>query len=274
MAICRGCGKDIRDDIWVCGHCGELVGRGDGAASGSGTVATSADPGLLTAGATADAPSVSPPSPSSGDHGATNGYGATNNQGTPSPQPLPGSLPTASSGDSTKRTAILVGICGLLAVIAIVAVWFFALRGDGGFSAYVGEWELAMQGRSTGLTLSIGNNGGAPRLTMSVSGTTTSQPAVQSAGPFKMTLVDGTLVTKLEAADGASEEQKAAADAARAALGAVVDDFKMVFSPGATDDTLSLTMEGEVQGSSVFTGDVSAQALILTRTHASTSQVP
>ena len=34
MATCAGCGKEIRDDDWTCGHCGAPV-TGVGAAAGN-----------------------------------------------------------------------------------------------------------------------------------------------------------------------------------------------------------------------------------------------
>jgi len=291
MAICRGCGKDIRDDIWVCGHCGELVGRNNAAASNGtdpgpstgpgylsgGAAGSSAGSGYLSAGVSGDAPpTYSPPQPVDG-YSATNGYGASDGYCAPPTQPLPAPPPASSGGSSGKglgsRTVMLIGVVGVIAVVAIVGVWFFLLRGGGGdFSAYVGQWELTVPGSTTALALTIQDNDGEPQLLMGSTSTATSQTAVQTAGPYKMQTDGATLVTTLEAADNASEEQKVAADAARAALGAVVDDFEMVFAPGSTADTLSLTVEGDIQGSSVFTGDVSSQALTLTRVGASASQ--
>jgi hypothetical protein len=88
-----------------------------------------------------------------------------------------------------------------------------------------------------------------------------------------MELDDGNLVSRLEASDSASDEQKMAAEVFREAFGAVVDDFRMVFTPGSSADTLSLTFEGDVKGSPMLGGGLDTQAMVLTRVASDTSQL-
>jgi hypothetical protein len=258
MGLCPGCGKSIRDDIWVCGYCGELV-AGNGAANGAGPcAATAAYSGTASMGAPAGGGSASAGYPDGGP-------------GAPAPAPLPTSS-TSSRTSSGSHAVLLASVLGVIAVVAIVAVWFFVLRGGGGdFSAYVGEWQLTVPGSTAGLSMAIQDGDGNPQMMMGSTATYAGQTAAQAVGPYKMELEDGNLITRLEATKDAGEEQKVAAEAARAALGAVVDDFKMVFAPGGTPDTLSLTMEGDIQGGGLFAGDVSSQALILTRVPGTTS---
>jgi hypothetical protein len=264
MALCPGCGKDIRDDIWVCGHCGELVARGGGATGGGACAGAQTSPVTAAAGA-----------PGAGSYGGEQSGGAYAGDayGAPAPAPLPASSGKAARGGSASRAVLLASVLGLVAVVAIVGVWFFVLRGDGGgdFSAYVGQWQLTTPGSTAALSLTIQDGEGEPQLLMGATGTYAGQTAVQTAGPYKMELQDGNLITKLEASDAASDVQKAAAEAARAALGAVVDDFKMVFAPGGTPDTLSLSMEGDIQGAGFLGADMGSQAVILTRTPGTTS---
>jgi hypothetical protein len=258
MTVCPSCGKDIREDIWVCGYCGELVAQ-------AGTADGGAYPGASVA-------------PTSAYSTAAPSGGFSSDYGPGAPPAVPGTPPPLASGRARKssgsRAVVLASVFGVVAVVAIVAVWFFVLRGGGGgdFSAYLGDWQLTVPGSTTGLSLTIQEGDSAPEMMMGTVGSYAGQTSSQAAGPFKMKLEDGNLVTSLEAADSASEAQKAASEAARAALGAVVDDFKMVFAPGGTPDTLSLTMEGDIQGSGLFGGSINSQAVILTRGSGSTSQ--
>jgi hypothetical protein len=229
---------------------------------GSAYAGDQTSPGMTPAGAPGAGPYAGDPN---GGEYANGGYGA--------PAPLPTSAGKAAHGASGSRAVLFASIFGLVAVVAIVAVWFFVLRGGGGgdFSAYTGEWQLTTPGSTTGLSLTIQDSDGKPQLLMGASGTYAGRAAAQTAGPYKMELKDGNLVTGLEASDDASEEQKAAAEVARAALGAVVDDFKMVFAPGGSPDTLSLTMEGDIQGGGLLSADLGGQATILTRAPGTTS---
>jgi hypothetical protein len=186
--------------------------------------------------------------------------------------PLPSAPSKASRSGS--HAVLLAGVLGVVAVAAIVAVWFFVLRGGGGdFSAYVGQWQLTVPGSTAGLSMSIEDSDGSPELTLGTTGTYAGQsPTAENAGPYKMELDDGSLVSRLEASDNASEEQKMAADVFREAFGAVVDDFRMVFTPGGSADTLSLTFEGDMKGSPLLGGGMSSQAVVLTRVPSGTSQ--
>jgi hypothetical protein len=266
MAICPGCGKDIRDDIWVCGHCGELVARGG---AGGGAQGTSAGAGGAAYGSSAYGGETY----GGGEPYAGGSYAASAQAGYGAPAPLTSAPAEPSRGGS--HAVLLAGVLGIVAVAAIVAVWFFVLRGGGGdFSTYVGQWQLTVPGSTAGLAITITDSDGDPELTMGTTGTYAGQDmASQAAGPYKMELDDGNLVSSLEASDDASEEQKMAADVFREAFGAVVDDFRMVFTPGSSADTLSLTFEGDVQGSPMLGGGMSSQAVILNRVQTGTSQL-
>ncbi len=258
MAICPGCGKEIRDDIWVCGHCGALVAGGAPSSPGGRYGGAGAAAGWsASAGPTADpaagvAPSVAggalayagPPAGGAGLPGGAIGFGE---------QPLPSAAPAAprkAESRGASRSVVIAAIAGFLAVAAIIAVWFFVLRGGGGdISPYVGQWQITVPGTAMAQTLTIADVDGQAELTMAVSqmGQTAGQMPGQIAGPYKMELDGDRLYTTFEPTDDASEEQKAAAEMITSAFGAMVDDFKMVFTRGSSPDVLTLSIEGDLK---------------------------
>jgi|GEM_PF-3348351 len=321
MASCPGCGREIRDDIWVCGYCGELVAgsrreteRPPLQTTGSATVISphspaepspaDAPPGdpvnesrsmptLPGTGAPAAAgvmPSAPPPSegsppdavmptlpPSGGQRPgpaplplgtpavATSGAGALDSVGalesTGTPSLAHGTLP--STAPAKERTGIshavlIAAVLGIAAVVAVVAVWFFVLRGGpgGDLTPFVGDWQLTVPGATVTQTMVIEDADGEGQLLFDVQG--------QRAGPYKLEFDGDRLVTSFEPTDDASEEQKQAAEMIRSAFGSMVDDFRMVFVPGADADSLTMTVEGEMKGAGTM-GDLSGQAVTLTR---------
>lgn len=275
MAICPGCRKQIRDDIWVCGHCGALVaggappspgGRyGPVEAAGDGNASAAIAGGYGSVGPTAGAyPAAGPMSGSPASQATSVAGGALAYPGRSvnaagampagaiglGEQPLPGrasGAPQKAASRGTSRAVVIAAIVGFLAVAAIVAVWFFVLRGGGGgdISPYVGQWQITVPGSTMAQTLSIADVDGDAELTMTVS--QAGQAAVQAGGPFKMGLDGDRLYTTFEPTDDASEEQKMAAEMISSAFGAMVDDFKMVFTRGSSPDVLTLSIEGDLK---------------------------
>jgi len=275
MAICPGCGKEIRDDIWVCGRCGALVAGGAPSSPGGryGPVGAAGDGGASAAiggayGSVGPAggayPAAAPMSGSPAGQ-ATSFAGGSPAYGGPSAggagalpggaigfgeQPLPAGTsgaPQKAESRGTSHAVVIAAIVGFVAVAAIVAVWFFVLRGGGGgdISPYVGQWQITVPGSTMAQTLSIADVDGQAQLTMTVS--QAGQAAVQAGGPFKMELDGDRLYTTFEPTDDASEEQKMAAEMITSAFGAMVDDFKMVFTRGSSPDVLTLSIEGDLK---------------------------
>jgi hypothetical protein len=206
MATCRECGREIRDDAWVCGLCGAPVISG-----GSG--------------------------PESGDHYAY-ARGDAGAGDYASSQYVPGA-PVIAGGRQRRagrssRLVWVVGLGGLVAVLAIVAVWFFVLRGPGAGVGFAGTWrtttadatEVIISTKGSGYELSIAGKDG------------------KSTGPFVTTMVGGNLTTNLEAAAGSDAQQQAAAVLFKQIMGGVYQGFTMVFSHRVSDDTLLLTLQG------------------------------
>ena len=316
MATCPGCGREIRDDIWVCGYCGELVACSTRASdpqptrsvTGGGEPPPPAAPRTDVVGQVAreEAPSgqsvIMPTAPETGDPSPA---GVMPTAPPPAAEPAPagvmptlppsegdrpglGALPfatpavaasgadasvgypaagfethsdTAGDGEhrGTSKTIIIAAVLGFVAVAAVVAVWFFVLRGGpgGDLSPFVGDWQLTVPGASVTQTMVIEDVDGEGQLLFDVQG--------QRAGPYKLEFDGDRLATTFEPAAGASEEQQQAAEMIRSGFGSMVDDFKMVFSPGADADTLTMSVEGELKGAAGSMGDVSGQAVTLTR---------
>ncbi len=234
MATCPYCGSENRDGVWVCGHCGEIV-----AAASVGSDASAASP-YRAAG-----PSI-PPSDAT----------------TPVNGPVPKSAGAGVNARSSGSRAVFVAlVAGAVAVVAIVAVWFFVLRGGSGdVTPYLGTWRMQIPaGAAAGIPemeFAIGENGDGAGVTMITQG--------QAVGPYRAQVEDGRLVMTFETTDDADEQQKAAAEMMRSAFGAVIEDFQWVFAPGTAAETLSLSFEGDLKGA----GDLSSlgeQAVTLIR---------
>ena len=157
-----------------------------------------------------------------------------------------------------SKAILIAAVLGIVAVAAVVAVWFCVLRGGpgGDLSPFVGDWQLTVPGATVTQTMVIQDADGEGQLLFDVQG--------QQAGPYKLEFDGDRLVTSFEPAEDASEEQKQAADMIQSAFGSMVDDFKMVFASDTTEDALTMTIEGELKGAGSM-GDISGQAVTLTR---------
>lgn len=190
MATCSSCGKEIRDDVWVCGFCGAPA-----TPAGPGGAAPSAD---SYGEASADQAPVSVTAPAG-------------------PAPRRG---------LSRTTWIVVGT-GLVAVLACVAVWFFVLRGGGTANPdLLGTWTpVAPAGTTAGQTgvgdLTIAKSGSGYVLGVSQTGS-------QGTVSFKATAKGGNLETTLELASGSAAD-KAAANLLRGIFSAMMNDFRLVF---------------------------------------------
>jgi hypothetical protein len=159
-------------------------------------------------------------------------YQAPTIYGTSAPT-IPPLASSRKSGDGPSLLkVVLVG--GLLAVLAIVAVWFFFLRGDSG-AAFVGSWTAADDSLGT---VRIEQSGGDMHIFF------VDAKGGKTVGPYKGEVKGDKLKTKLEYA-GDDSAQKAASQAFRDLMGAVVDDFGLVFS--VSGNSLMMSIEGDLK---------------------------
>jgi hypothetical protein len=100
-------------------------------------------------------------------------------------------------------------------MVAIVAVWFFVLRGGGG-DEFVGTWN-AVRSDEGSLVIEHGDDG----IQVTMVGADK-----QRVGPLKTDLNGDALEIKLEAV-GDDAQQKAAVEMVRALFEATIEDFKM-----------------------------------------------
>lgn len=227
MAICATCGKEIRDDIWTCGFCGAPVAR-----SASGDAGGGEDSAY---GAEGYNPYAGQVAAGTGAYGSTTtSYGSAPEGLTPYGTPMPQAAPASSGGLSpaVKYALVFAGV----AVIAIVAVWFFVLRGAGGGDQFLGTWNAVQNGQG-GLVIVRGDDG----LEVSMIGTDQ-----ERVGPLKTELDGDELEVKLEAAGG-DETDEAAIDLVRALFEATVEDFKMTLRVREADGHLVMSVAGKVK---------------------------
>jgi hypothetical protein len=208
MATCSNCGNEIREDVWVCGFCGEPVPKQtEGAQEPYGGYA------------------YDEPVKDNDYYNAPTAYGT--------------SAPTMSSGmpdTSFTRTWYIVGGAVLLILIMAV-VWFFFLRDSGSADAFVGTWVPAASDQSTavGNKIKIARTGdGVGIFFVDAKGAET--------GPFKAKMKGDKIETTLEYG-GTDPQQKAGGEIIQAFLSAMVEDFKLVFY--FEDDKLFLKVEGK-----------------------------
>jgi hypothetical protein len=192
MATCVSCGKEIRDNDWACGNCGAPA-TGAGAAAGSG------------ASPSGYAPSYSP-QPAA--------YGAPEAYGTPAATP-------AAKGGISHATLTIIMVAAM-AVVAIIAVWFFVVRGTGGTSPFLGTWKEPAGG---GASVVIKKKSGDFKVTMSgkdANGTekTYTLPAHLDGSSLAITFDDFIKAT-------GDEEQ---ATQAKAVFESIIKDFRLVFT--------------------------------------------
>jgi hypothetical protein len=206
MATCGECGREIHDDAWVCGLCGAPV--------------TDRGP----APDTSNHYEYAEPSPGDGEY--TSSQYATGD-------PVTAAAVKVQAGRSS-RSVWVIGAAGLVAVLAIVLVWFFVLRGPGAGVGFAGTWrgtaadttEVIIEAKSSGYELSMSGKDG------------------KTVGPFSTEMVDGTLVTSLDAAAGSSDKEIAAAALFKEIMGSVYQNFSMVFTHRSADDTLLVSLQG------------------------------
>lgn len=203
MATCATCNHDNPDGAWSCASCGQPLSS---AASGGGSGYDYSEPVR--------------------DHDY---YQAPTIYGTSAPT-IPPLASSRKSGDGSNVLKVAL-IGGLIAVVVIVAVWFFFLKGASG-AAFVGTWQ-ATGGDPT--TVRIEQPGGDMHIFITVPN------GQQTMGPFKGEIKRGKLQTRLEYA-GDDDAQRIAADMYKGIMGAVVDNFALVFS--VSGDKLTMKIEG------------------------------
>jgi len=130
----------------------------------------------------------------------------------------------------------------VVAVVAIIAVWFFVVRGSGGTSPFLGTWNEPSDATAS---IVIKKHGGDFEVTMSGKDTAGAQktysiPAHLAGSSLEITVDDFVKAT-------GSEEQAAQA---RAVFEAIITDFRLVFT--LQDPThLEMKVEGTPVGGSV-----------------------
>jgi len=206
MATCGECGREINDGAWVCGLCGApVIDRGP-------------------APDTSNYYDYAETAPSTGEY--TSSQYVTGAPVTAGPAKV-------RAGQSS-RSVWVIGLAGLVAVLAIVLVWFFVLRGPAQGVGFAGTWR-GTTGDTTEVIIEA--KGGGYELSMSGKDGNT-------VGPFSTQMVDGTLVTSLEAAPGSSDKQVAAAALFKQIMGSIYQNFSMVFTHRSADDTLLVSLQG------------------------------
>jgi hypothetical protein len=222
MANCANCGKEIRDDDWTCGYCGSPVIR-SGATSGSGASASGYAP------AYEQQPEV---------------YGAPATYGAPS-------APSAARSGLSRGTLTVV-VLALVAVVAILAVWFFFLRG--GSSPFDGTWNAGSAGMGAIVVSGSGDDSKVKITGADASGAQKSYtvPAHMDGAELVITVDDFLKAT-------GSPDQAARA---KAVFESIIKDFRLVFA--LKDSThLSMTVEGTLANGQ--TPNPSSQSVVLTK---------
>lgn len=184
MTTCPSCGKEIKPGDWICGHCGAPV-----------------------AGVTEGGPAT---------HGAPDPYGYA-----PGFEPQPAAAGAAAAGEKgMSRTLLTALVLAGVAVLAVVAVWFFFLRG--GSSPFDGSWSAG--GSNVG-TISISGSGDDFKL--KITGKDASGETKSTVVPAHMEGAD--LVVTVDDFIKASGDKQEAAQL-KAAFETLIKDFRLVFS--------------------------------------------
>lgn len=198
MATCPSCGKEIKEGDWVCGRCGAPV-----------------------AGATEDGPAP---------QGAPDPYGYAPGF---EPQPAAAGTAAAAGRQGMSRTLLTVLVLAGVAVVAVVAVWFFVLRGNS--SPFDGTWNA--NGATTG---AITISGSGDDFKLKFDSTDASGAKKSAVVPAHMDGAD--LVVTVDDFIKASGDQEQAAKL-KAAFELLIKDFRLVFT--LQDAThLKFTVEG------------------------------
>jgi hypothetical protein len=145
------------------------------------------------------------------------------------------SLPTAPPTVAAKGLTNLIKLVllgGLVALAAIVALWFFVLRSNVD-TFFVGTWTS-----DSGVQFRIARAGNDLQLFVI-------EKDGKSVGPFKTTMKGGALETSLEPARG-SDEDKATANLARAMMAAMMGPSRvgLEFRKGADNDHATISLPG------------------------------
>jgi hypothetical protein len=243
MAQCPNCSAPLKDGDWTCGSCGAPVaGAGMAAAPGAGGQ-HAAYGGETTAYTAAGAPA----------YGAPPAYGGPGEWGPEhQPQPAAAAPPAAASSSGLLKLVLVIGV---IAVIAIVLVWFFVLRGPATTGEeFLGTWTATTQQGIA--TVAITQPDDAFSVTM-----TGSDQSQKITVPARL---DGTdLVITMD--DFSQIAGEGNAEAFKATLKALAGDFKMIFS--SVDATrLDLRIVGTAPS-----GDDFDQTIPLTKDAAGTS---
>jgi hypothetical protein len=202
MADCPSCGAALKQGDWTCGTCGAPVAGADmAAAPGAGQYAAAGD----AYGAPA--------------YGSAPAYGGPG-EWAPEYQPQPAGTAVAPAKTESSGLLRLVLVCAVVAILAIVLVWFFVLRGPATTGdEFLGGWTAATeQGIAT---IAVAHEGDAFAVTISGSeqGQKVTVPARLDGADLVITMDDFSQMAG-----------EANAEAFKATLKALAGDFEMVFS--------------------------------------------
>ena len=222
MTTCASCGKEIREGDWTCGSCGAPVG-GAGGEAGLGPSPAGSVPGY---------------EPQPADYVGPAAYGA------------PATTPVASSGLS--RTLLAVIVLALVAVVAILAVGFFVLRG--GSSPFDGTWNASSS--SMGVLVISGSGDDSK---VKISGADANGEQKSYTVPAHMDGAD-LVITVDDFVEASGNE--AQASQAKAMFESLIKDFRLVFS--LQDSThLKFTVEGTLANGQ--SANPRTQSIVLTK---------
>jgi hypothetical protein len=188
MATCPSCGTEIKEGDWVCGRCGAPV-----------------------AGATGDGPPAQ-------SHGAiaSDPYGYA-----PGFEPQPAAAGAAApAGKGMSRTLLTVLVLAGVALIAVVAIWFFFLRGNS--SPFDGTWNASATSMGA-----IAISGSGHDFKIKITGKDASGETKSTVVPAHMEGAD--LVVTVDDFIKATGD-KARAAQLKAAFETLIKDFRLVFS--------------------------------------------
>ncbi len=209
MAKCPSCDAPLKDGDWTCGVCGAPVaGAGMAAAPGAGGYSSAYG------------------SPKAG------GYGAASQQDyLPEYRTQPaGAAPAKQESSGTLRRVL---VFAAIAVVAVIAVWFFALRGPRTTGEeFVGSWTATTQSGIATAVIARQDDAFTVTLGASQQGQSVSVPAHLDGMDLVITLDD---FSKMAG--------EANADRLKDALKALAGDFRMVFTSVDAND-LSLRIVG------------------------------
>jgi hypothetical protein len=206
MTTCSECGRDISDGAWVCGMCGAPV----------------TDRG---------------PAPDTTNYYENPGteYGSDQYTSSQYVQGAPVLAAAPRPARQSPQIVWMIGLGGLIVVLAIVLVWFFVLRGPAASgTGFAGTWtgtgsdktEVVIEATNGGYQLSMNNDKG------------------EKVGPFTTQMADGSLTTSLDVTADSSDKQKAAGALFKQIMGSVYPNFVMVLKYRSTDDVLLVSLQG------------------------------